>query len=70
MSRRAKDRPYAPVFIVLAVLAVSLLFTLLPSSVFGTEWASVSASLWTYMPWVIGFAVALAVLFTVIGRGR
>jgi len=57
-----------PVFIVLAIFGVYIVLNYLPSSVFGTEWATIKAELWIYLPWLIIFGVGLFILARLTGR--
>ncbi len=55
----------APAFIVVAILAVYLAMTYLPLSSWGITIPT--ATLWTYLPWLIAFGVGLYVLKEVNG---
>jgi hypothetical protein len=56
----------APIFLIIAILAIWLSLTYLPLS----EWGLTipTNDLWLYMPWIIVFALALYVLKTLYRR--
>lgn len=53
----------APIFVVLAIFAIYLALNYLPPEVFGSSWQDVSALLWSYLPYLAVFAVAMIVLW-------
>jgi hypothetical protein len=57
----------APIFIVVAILAIWLSVTYLPLVELGIDFPD-SSSLWYYMPWLVALAVGLYALKTIYRR--
>jgi hypothetical protein len=58
----------APIFIILAILAIWLALEYLPLSSWGINFDT--STLWTYMPWLIAFALGLYTLKYLIFKRR
>lgn len=62
MRTRYTKFDYTPIFILVAVLSITLLTRFLPASVFGSEIGTLGVELWSYAPYFIVFAIAIQVV--------
>jgi len=66
MKKLAKTEWLAPIFMVLAILAIWMSLEYLPLSDWGISFDT--TNLWIYMPWLLAFAVGLYSLKVIYGR--
>jgi len=59
-----------PMLLTIGLFIIYLVINVLPTGTFGTEWATIKLDFWTWMPWLLSFAIGLVVLKQLIRRGR
>jgi len=60
----------APIFIVIALFAIWLTLYYLPSDIFGEYWSTFKDNMWSYLPWLVVFGVALYSLKVLVSRRK
>ena len=52
------------------VISLYLLINVLPTDIFGSEWDTIKDNLFTFLPWIVAFAVGAYVIVNIGSGGR